>query len=117
MRVLVIHHEDWKLYLLRASSRQKHNNLGAFEAVLRDAGYAVDYHESATGHPLRATMDRYSHIICLGGNMAADEDEKHAFLREEMRHEDNLINARLSWLVNSQSFESPLMTIPRFLPL
>jgi GMP synthase (glutamine-hydrolysing) len=85
LRVLVIHHEDWKLYLLRASSRQKHNNLGAFEAVLRDAGYAVDYHESATGHPLRATMDRYSHIICLGGNMAADEDEKHAFLREEMR--------------------------------
>jgi hypothetical protein len=26
------------------------------------------------------------------------------FLREEMRHEDDLINARLSWLINSQSF-------------
>src|SRR5258706_2806582 len=25
-------------------------------------------------------------------------------LREEIRHQDNLINARLSWLVSSQSF-------------
>src|SRR6185369_7981311 len=30
--------------------------------------------------------------------------DEYIFLREEMRHEDNLINARLSWLVNSQSF-------------
>jgi len=30
--------------------------------------------------------------------------DEYVFLREEMRHEDNLINARLSWLVNSQSF-------------
>jgi hypothetical protein len=30
--------------------------------------------------------------------------DEYLFLREEMRHEDNLINARLSWLVNSQSF-------------
>jgi len=37
---------------------------------------------------------------------AADEltKDEYKFLREEMRHEDNLINARLSWLVNSQSF-------------
>ena len=36
----------------------------------------------------------------------ADEltTDEYIFLREEMRHEDNLINARLSWLVNSQSF-------------
>ena len=27
-----------------------------------------------------------------------------AFLREEIRHQDNLVNARLSWLVSSQSF-------------
>jgi hypothetical protein len=26
------------------------------------------------------------------------------FLREEIRHEDNLINQRLSWLVSSQAF-------------
>ena len=26
------------------------------------------------------------------------------FLREEIRHEDNLVNQRLSWLVGSQSF-------------
>ena len=26
------------------------------------------------------------------------------YLREEIRHQDNLINARLSWLVSSQSF-------------
>lgn len=29
---------------------------------------------------------------------------EYIFLREEIRHQDNLINARLSWLVNSQSF-------------
>jgi hypothetical protein len=36
----------------------------------------------------------------------ADEltKDEYVFLREEMRHEDNLINARLSWLINSQSF-------------
>ena len=28
----------------------------------------------------------------------------YAFLREEIRHQDNLVNARLSWLVSSQSF-------------
>ena len=36
-----------------------------------------------------------------GDELTRDE---YIFLREEMRHEDNLINARLSWLVNSQSF-------------
>jgi len=30
--------------------------------------------------------------------------EEYSFLREEIRHQDNLINARLSWLVSSQSF-------------
>ena len=30
--------------------------------------------------------------------------EEYEFLREEIRHQDNLINARLSWLVSSQSF-------------
>jgi hypothetical protein len=30
--------------------------------------------------------------------------EQFIFLREEIRHEDNLINQRLSWLVSSQSF-------------
>ncbi|HTR41181.1 MAG TPA: hypothetical protein VMH87_06155 [Pseudomonadales bacterium] len=30
--------------------------------------------------------------------------KEYAFLREEIRHQDNLINARLSWLVSSQSF-------------
>ena len=30
--------------------------------------------------------------------------QEFAFLREEIRHQDNLINARLSWLVSSQSF-------------
>ena len=29
---------------------------------------------------------------------------EYSFLREEIRHEDNLINQRLSWLVSSQSF-------------
>jgi hypothetical protein len=41
-------------------------------------------------------------------NSPTDTDQltkdEYVFLREEMRHEDNLINARLSWLVNSQSF-------------
>src|SRR6267154_3669784 len=30
--------------------------------------------------------------------------KEYSFLREEIRHQDNLINARLSWLVSSQSF-------------
>jgi energy-converting hydrogenase Eha subunit C len=30
--------------------------------------------------------------------------DDYVFLRQEMRHEDDLINARLSWLINSQSF-------------
>jgi hypothetical protein len=30
--------------------------------------------------------------------------EDYVFLREEIRHEDNLVNQRLSWLVSSQSF-------------
>jgi hypothetical protein len=30
--------------------------------------------------------------------------EEYSFLREEIRHQDNLINARLSWLVSSQPF-------------
>ena len=30
--------------------------------------------------------------------------QEYTFLREEIRHQDNLINARLSWLVSSQSF-------------
>ena len=28
----------------------------------------------------------------------------YVFLREEIRHQDNLVNAQLSWLVSSQSF-------------
>src|SRR5580765_3928510 len=42
----------------------------------------------------------------VNSSTAADEltRDEYRFLREEMRHEDNLINARLSWLVNSQSF-------------
>jgi uncharacterized protein (DUF2062 family) len=30
--------------------------------------------------------------------------KEYTFLREEIRHQDNLVNARLSWLVSSQSF-------------
>jgi uncharacterized membrane protein YidH (DUF202 family) len=30
--------------------------------------------------------------------------QEYIFLREEIRHEDNLINQRLSWLVSSQAF-------------
>ena len=29
---------------------------------------------------------------------------RYLFLREEMRHEDNLINQRVSWLIGSQAF-------------
>src|SRR6185295_15038133 len=30
--------------------------------------------------------------------------KEYVLLREEIRHQDNLVNARLSWLVSSQSF-------------
>ena len=41
--------------------------------------------------------------------IVASKDEELSFqeyvlLREEIRHQDNLVNARLSWLVSSQSF-------------
>jgi GMP synthase (glutamine-hydrolysing) len=85
MRVLAIHHEDWKQYLLRAASRRKHQNLGSLEEVIREAGWRCDYHESAIGQSLRTDLDRYSHVIVLGGNISAYEDDKHGFLREEMR--------------------------------
>jgi GMP synthase-like glutamine amidotransferase len=84
-RVLAIHHEDWKLYLLRAASRQKHRNLGCLEAVIREAGLGCDYHESATGLSLRSDLGRYSHVIVLGGNKSAYQDDEHPFLQEEMR--------------------------------
>ncbi len=84
MRVLAIHHEDWKLYLLRAASRRKHRNLGSLEEVIHQAGWRCDYHESATGQPLRTDLDRYSHVIVLGGNMSVYEEDKHGFLRQEM---------------------------------
>ena len=29
--------------------------------------------------------------------------KEYVFLREEIRHQDNLVNARLSWLVSSQA--------------
>jgi GMP synthase (glutamine-hydrolysing) len=85
MRVLAIHHEDWKLFLLRAASRRKHRNLGSLDEVIRQAGWRCDYHESATGQPLRNDLDRYSHVIVLGGNMGAYEEDEHGFLRQEMR--------------------------------
>lgn len=85
MRVLAIHHEDWKLYLLRASSRQKHRNLGSLEEVIRAVGMPCDYHEAATEQPLRSDLHRYSHVVVLGGNMAAYDEERHPFLRQEMR--------------------------------
>ena len=85
MRVLAIHHEDWKLYLRRASSRQKHRNLGSLEAVIRSAGLGCDYHEAATGQALRGDLDRYTHVVVLGGNMGAYDEERHPFLRQEIQ--------------------------------
>ena len=76
MRVLAIHHEDWKLFLLRAASRRKHRNLGSLDEVICQAGWRCDYHESATGQPLRTDLDRYSHVIVLGGNMGAYEEDE-----------------------------------------
>ena len=37
---------------------------------------------------------------------------EYVFLREEIRHEDNLVNARLSWLVSSQAFLLSGFAIP-----
>ena len=85
MRVLAIHHEDWRLYWLRAASRRKHRNLGSLAATIRESGFGCDYYEIATDQPLRKDLDRYSHVIVLGGNIGAYEEEKHGFLREEMR--------------------------------
>jgi len=34
----------------------------------------------------------------------APDSKNYFFLREEIRHEDNMINQRLSWLASSQSF-------------
>jgi hypothetical protein len=42
--------------------------------------------------------------IVMSHNDSSVATSDFAFLREEIRHEDNLINQRLSWLVSSQSF-------------
>jgi GMP synthase (glutamine-hydrolysing) len=93
-----IHHEDWKLYLLRAASRRKHRNMGSLEAVLQEAGVPCDYHESATGQKLRGELDRYSHVIILGGNIGAYEDARHDFLHDEMQIIEQAIARGLSVL-------------------
>lgn len=85
VRVLAIHHEDWKLYLMRAASRQKHRNLGSLEAVIREAGLGCDYLESGTGRALAGGLERYSHVVVLGGNMSAFDEDSHPFLRQEMQ--------------------------------
>src|ERR1700744_5911457 len=85
IRLLAIHHEDWKLYLLRAASRRKHQNLGSLREVIRQAGGSCEYLESATGQQMRASIDQYTHLIVLGGNMAAYEEDRHSFLRQEMQ--------------------------------
>ena len=55
-----------------------------------------------------AAQAQSDEIVMPRVNTPADDDDltkdDYIFLREEMRHEDDLINARLSWLVNSQSF-------------
>lgn len=85
MRVLAIHHEDWKLYLLRAASRQKHRNLGSLEAVIDASGLGCDYLESGTGRTLAGGLERYSHVVVLGGNMSAYDEAHHPFLRQELQ--------------------------------
>ena len=65
MRILAIHHEDWKLYLRRAASRQKHKNLGTLESAIREAGIGWDYHEAAIEQSLRVDLERYTHLHAL----------------------------------------------------
>ena len=43
----------------------------------------------------------------LGAPAASEEEmewREYLFFREELRHEDNLINQRVSWLISSQAF-------------
>ena len=56
---------------------------------------------AARAAPIDIAMPPPVNSTTATDQLAKDE---YVFLREEMRHEDNLINARLSWLVNSQSF-------------
>jgi hypothetical protein len=48
------------------------------------------------------------HFSALDSLESAEGEEltlkEYIFLREEVRHQDNILNARLSWLVSSQAF-------------
>lgn len=66
--------------LRRAASRRKHDNLGTFGRVLREARIRFDYHETPQGKALDLPITEYTHLFVLGGNMGAYEDDKHEFL-------------------------------------
>jgi len=67
-------------------------DLGAFEAPLEAAGYAVRYWDAGV-HPLwRLDPVKTALIIVLGGPMGVYEEAEHPFLREELE----LLEARLA---------------------
>ena len=74
-------------------------------------------HRNATRHKMNAVAAVYERA---GGRTKSEEDwvpeserspgtqtlplREYVLLRDEIRHQDNLLNARLSWLVSSQAF-------------
>lgn len=59
-------------------------DLGTFEPVLRDAGYAVRYCDAALDDP--ALMASATNVlVVLGGPIGAYEDDKYPFILDELR--------------------------------
>ena len=59
-------------------------DLGAFEPVFRDAGYAIRYCDMGLDNP--ADIDPASSIlVVLGGPIGAYEDDKYPFILGELR--------------------------------
>ena len=59
-------------------------DLGTFEPVLRDAGYAIRYCDIALDDPA-AVGSATDVLVVLGGPIGAYEDDKYPFIIDELR--------------------------------
>lgn len=69
-------------------------DLGAFEPVLRDAGYAVRYCDIGLDEPRSVAADT-DLLVVLGAPIGAYEDEKYPFLIDELRLLEHRLSASL----------------------
>jgi GMP synthase (glutamine-hydrolysing) len=67
-------------------------DIGCFEPVLRRASYKVHYHDIGLGEFWTRELVNSELVFVLGGPIAAYEEDKYPFLREEI----DLLEQRLA---------------------